>query len=184
VLDLETPQHLATHLLGRIVDIEDEDYDLLPEALGYLARYPLNEERLAQVRSISFGGGQKIYRFAWYFWGGGDDMFDVTDLGGIELCPNVKSVSATSMIDGLDIRQLTPLKSLGHLSTSTGFKSLEALRDLKSLKRLRLLDDRSYKEVTTLAHPTRALFESLKADGVAVWLIPKSWSAQRPPPFE
>jgi hypothetical protein len=184
VLDLGTPEDLASHVLGRDVDLEDEGYDLMPEVLEYLACYPLTKEMLAQVGSIRFDGGNKLYRFAWYFWGGAADTFEVSDMGGIELCPNVTSVSATSMIDRLDIRKLTPLARLTHLSISTAFDNLEALPDLKALKQLRLLDNKTYADVMRPAHPTRALFEQMKTGGVAVSVGPTSWKDDRPPPFE
>lgn len=183
-LDLGTPEDLASHVLQRDVDLEDEGYDLMPEVLEYLACYPLTKEMLAQVGSIGFGGGNKLYRFAWYFWGGTDDTFEVTDIGGVELCPNVTSVSATSMIDRLDIRKLTPLARLTHLSISTAFDNLEALLDMKALKQLRLLDNSTYADVMRPAHPTRALFEEMKTGGVTVRVGPTSWKGDRPPPFE
>ncbi|MEO9338639.1 hypothetical protein ABFT80_14455 [Mesorhizobium sp. SB112] len=183
-LNLGTPQDLASHVLQRDVDLEEEGYDLMPEVLDYLARYPLTEEMLAQVDSIRFDAGNKLYRFAWHYWGGADDTFDVSDMGGIDLCPNITSVSATSMIERTDIRKLSPLAHLTHLSISTAVDNLEALRDLKALKQLRLLDNRTYADAMTPAHPTRALFEEVKTGGVTVWLGPSSWTGDRPPPFE
>ncbi|WP_443726234.1 DUF6892 domain-containing protein [Rhizobium mongolense] len=102
-IDLGTPAQLASHVLGRAVDLEDEGYEIIPEAQDYLERYPLSDELLAAVEEIEFDGGGTAYRFAWYFWDGEDDVFDVKDLSGIELCRNLRSFSAISMIGNVDV---------------------------------------------------------------------------------
>ena len=67
VLDLGTPGTLAAHVLGRAVGLEEEGYEPVPGALDYLARYPLTDVLLAQVRSVVFDGGNAIYPFIQYF---------------------------------------------------------------------------------------------------------------------
>ena len=133
-LDLGTPEQLATHVLSRPVDLEKEGYELIPEALDYLARFPLSDDLLASVESMEFDGGATIYPFAWYFWGGEEDAFDIKDLSGIRFCPNLKSLSVISMIDKIDIRALVPLKWLEELSINVPSENLEALLELPSLK--------------------------------------------------
>jgi hypothetical protein len=66
-IDLGTPQQLASHVLGRRVDLEKDGYELIPEALDYLTRYPLSDVQLAAVEWIEFDGGAAIYPVAWYF---------------------------------------------------------------------------------------------------------------------
>ncbi|MEX2743782.1 DUF6892 domain-containing protein [Rhizobium mongolense] len=83
-IDRGTPAQLATHVLGRAVDLEDEGYEIFPAAQDYLERYPLTNELLAAVEEIEFDGGGTAYPFVWYFWDGEDDVFDVKDLSGIE----------------------------------------------------------------------------------------------------
>ncbi|APO67527.1 hypothetical protein IE4872_CH01907 [Rhizobium gallicum] len=69
-IDLGTPAQLASNVLGRAVDLEDEGYEIIPEAQDYLERYPLTDELLAAVEEIAFDDGGTAYRFAWYFWDG------------------------------------------------------------------------------------------------------------------
>jgi len=133
-LDLGTPEQLATHVLSRPVDLEKEGYELIPEALDYLARFPLSDDLLASVESMEFDGGATIYPFAWYFWGGEENAFNIKDLSGIRFCPNLKSLSVISMIDKIDIRALVPLKRLEELSINVPSENLEALLELPSLK--------------------------------------------------
>jgi len=116
--------------------------------------------------------------------GGADGSFEMSDVGGIELCPNVTSISATSMLARRDTRKPTPLARLTHLSISPAFDNLETLLDLKALKQLPLLDHGTYTDVITPGHPTRALFEAMKAGGVMVWVGLTSRKDDCPSPFE
>lgn len=183
-LDLGTPEDLATHVLGRPAGTQ-ERYEPIPEVLDYLARYPLTDELLAEVRSIRFDGGNAIYPFAYHEWSGEEDMFDVSGLAGIERCPGIVSLNAVSMIGRVDIRRLAPLPRLRDLSIGTDVETLDALRDLAALKRLRLVGNAVYDEVMTPGHPTRRLLEDLRARGVDVGVGPISWSGEgRPPLFK
>ncbi|MCQ1574308.1 hypothetical protein NFO65_26635 [Neorhizobium galegae] len=183
-IDLGSPEQLATHVLGRAVNLEDEGYEIIPEARDYLERYPLTDERLAAVEEIEFDGGGTVYEYAWYFWDGEDDVFDVKDLSGIELCRNLKSFSAISMIGEVDVRTFLPFPKLESLHLSTGMNHIEALLDLPALKEVRLLNDEIYKEVTTAGTPTRRIFQTLKDRGVRVWVHWVSATEPTPHAFE
>ncbi|MER0240319.1 hypothetical protein [Fulvimarina sp. MAC8] len=183
-IDLGRPEDLAAHVMERPVDIEEEGYDPIDEVSDYLARYPLSAGLLDQVESIVFAGGNEIYRYPYYFWDGEDDMFDVSDLDGIEHCRNLRSLMATSMIDKLDIRQLASLSKLEYVSISTAFNNLGALSELSGLKRLRLLGDEVYAQAMTPEHPTGILLQQLKTRGVAVYVSPMSWHGERPSPYQ
>jgi hypothetical protein len=135
MLDLGTPQQLASHILDRPVDLEDEGYDLIPEALDYLLRYPLTAEQLAAVDWIQFDGGEEIYSYAWYFWGGGGSAFDIHDTSDLHRCPNLKGVSVIAMTDRFDLRTLVPLHRLEWVSINVPADHLEALLEIPSLKR-------------------------------------------------
>lgn len=183
-LDLGRPEDLVAHVLKRPVDLEEEGYAPIDEVIDYLARYPLPASLLDQVKSIVLDGGNEIYSYPYYFWGGDDDMFDVSSLGGIEHCRNLKSLEAISMIDRLDIQQLAPLSKLEYLSISTSFDNLGALSNLEGLQRLRLLDDEVYAQAMTPGHPTRIQFEQLKARGIVVYVSPMTWQGERPTPYQ
>ncbi|WP_246622819.1 DUF7256 domain-containing protein [Rhizobium laguerreae] len=183
-IDLGTPAQLATHVLGRAVDLEDEGYEIIPEAQAYLERYPLTDELLAAVEEIEFDGGGTAYEFAWYFWDGEDDVFDVKELTGIELCRNLRSFSAISMIGNVDVRALLSLRKLEYLRLNTGIDHIEALLDLPRLKEVRVLDNGTYDEVTTPGTPARRTFDTLKDRGVRVWVHWASATEPTPPAFE
>ncbi|MBB4273614.1 DUF7256 domain-containing protein [Rhizobium mongolense] len=158
-LDLGTPQQLASHVLGRTVDLEKDGDELIPEALDYLTRYPLSDEQLAAVERIEFDGSGAIYPFAWYFWGGEEGVFDVRDISGIRFCPNLKSISVNSMIDKVDIRALVPLKTLQRVSINVPSENIEALLDLPSLRTAGRFPPNPV---------TREIFEELARRGVQV----------------
>ena len=104
IVDLGTPQQLAAYVLGRSVDLEEEGYEPIPKARDYLACYPLTDDLLAQVEGLVFDGGNEICRYIQYFWDGEDDYFDIHDISGIELCPNLASLNVISMTGAIDIR--------------------------------------------------------------------------------
>ncbi|WP_244471314.1 DUF7256 domain-containing protein [Rhizobium ecuadorense] len=183
-IDLGTPGQLAAHVLGRAVDLEDEGYEIIPQARDYLERYPLTDDLLATVEEIEFDGGGTVYEYAWYFWDGEDDVFDVKDLSGIELCRNLKRFSAISMIGNVDVRTLVSFPKLEHLRLSTGIDHIEGLLDLPRLKEVRVLDDGVYNEVATAGTPTRRIFDTLKDRGVRVWVHWMSATEPTPPAFE
>ncbi|WP_249123504.1 MULTISPECIES: hypothetical protein [unclassified Bradyrhizobium] len=184
-IDLGTPQQLAAHALGRPVDLDDEGYALIPQARDYLARYPLTEDLLAAVERLEFDGGATIYPYVQYFWDGEDDTFTIGDIAGIEKCPNLTELRIISMIDGIDARQLVPLRRLARLSCDTGVTHLEALLDLPSLKEIRMMSNSLYAEVSAAGHSTRRVFDTLKSRGVRVWVHWVSHTGPgHPPPFE
>lgn len=184
IVDLGTPQQLATHVLGRPVDLEEEGYDLIPEALDYLTRYPIAEELLAAVEEIELDGGDTVYPFAWYFWGGEEAVFDVTNLSGLDRCVNLKSFFASSMIGSVDMRDLVALKKLESIHVSVEIENIEALLDMSSLKYVRVVSDLLFRDVTTLGTPARRVFDTLKARGVRVLVRWATTSNPSLPAFE
>nr|WP_250811520.1 hypothetical protein [Neorhizobium tomejilense] len=158
-IDLGSPEELASHVLGRPVDLEKEGYERIPEALDYLSRYPLTDELLASVEWIEFDGGAVIYPYVWYFWGGEESAFDIKDLSGIRFCRNLKFISVISMIDTVDIRDLAPLTKLERVSINVPSENLEALLDLPSLRQAGRFSG---------APAARGVLETLKQRGVQV----------------
>ncbi|WP_448726740.1 DUF7256 domain-containing protein [Agrobacterium rosae] len=136
MLDIGTPEQLATHVLGRPVDLEQDGYELIPQALNYLVRYPLSEEQLAAVDWVQFDGGEEIYPYAWYFWGGEEGAFDIHDTSDIHHCVNLRGISVISMIDRFDLRTLVPLQKLEWISIDVPSDNLSALLDMPSLKKV------------------------------------------------
>lgn len=183
-IDLGTPEELASHALGRAFDLYEEGDDPVPEAMEYLARYPLTEDLLGEVRALTFDGGEEIYRYVWYFWSGETEMFDVSSLEGLARCRNLERIEVISMLERFDIAALRGLDKLEKVSISTEFENLGALRDLPGLKALRMVDNATYEQANTPGHPTRKLFDELRARGVALHVIPSAWRGPRPAPFE
>ncbi len=182
-ITLGQPPTLAEHLLGRRFDVGTEGFRPVPEVLDYLARYPLDLEKLAALESLNLDGGSMIYHQIWHFWHGEDDTFDIVSLDGIEHCPNLRELGVASMLSPVDISLLTSLRQLADLYIGTNISNIAALRHLPSLQSVRILDDEIYTEVTTPGHPTRHLMEELKRAGITVWVHWVSHDDQ-PPAFE
>lgn len=159
MLDLGTPEQLASHVLARPVDLEQDGYELIPQALDYLVRYPLTAEQLASVDWVQFDGGEEIYPYAWYFWGGEEGVFDIHDTSDLHHCVNLKGIAVTSMIDSVDLRTLASLPKLEWIHIYVPTQNLEALLDMPSLKRVRRL---------RVNDDTKAILEKLEQRGIEV----------------
>lgn len=113
-LDLGEPAEFAAHVLGREVDLEEEGYDYFPELHDALACYPLPPELLAEVTMLSIDASLPVYEFAWRFWDGKSDEFDITSLVDIEHCPNIRHFKIISLVNTI---ALSPLLKLPKLET-------------------------------------------------------------------
>ncbi|WP_296085121.1 hypothetical protein [uncultured Agrobacterium sp.] len=160
LLDLGTPEQLASHVLGRQVDLEQDGYDLIPQALDYLVRYPLTPELLDAVDRVQIDGGEEIYPYAWYFWGGEETVFDVRDTSDIGLCVNLKAIFVTSMIDSFDLQTLVPLHKLEWIDINVPAENIKALLDIRSLKKV---------EGLSRDADNRDVVEKLKSNGVQIY---------------
>lgn len=64
------------------------------------------------MTSLTFDGGNDIYKFIHFLWTGETDEFDVTSLEGVDLCRNVERIHAAALLYADD---LTPLLGLPKL---------------------------------------------------------------------
>ena len=183
LIRLGRPPQLTEHVLSRMFDIEREGYRPVPEVLDYLARYPLDRQTLAALRTLEIDGGSSIYHHIWHFWHGEDDTFDVRSLDGIENCPNIQEISIASMLSSVDVSLFRPLQHLANLYLGVSVDNISAMLDMPALKSVRILNDKVYAEVTTVGHPTRLTMDKLKQAGVRVWVHWVSHQDQ-PPAFE
>jgi len=137
-LNLGDQQLLAEKILKRAVDYEAEGVQFMPQVYQYLIDYPLSESDLASVKEINLDGGNDIYAYPFFFWGGESNIFDVQSLKDIVLCPNLEYLSITSMLESGDLSYLANLKKLQtiELSPTPEFHKLEALLELPELKEL------------------------------------------------
>ena len=143
-IDLDTPDALAKHVLGRDVDLEEEGYEPIQAVYDYLVRYPLTQDNLLSLDALAFDGGNSAYQFVWYLWDGEDDYFSIQSLEGIGACANIRSIADSGiLVEGIDLRPLGELPNLEHLSLN--FKRYgheEALTSFTSLRALDCFSDR------------------------------------------
>ena len=179
-INLGTPEELAEHVLQRMVDLEDEGYDLIPEAYEYLTRYPLTPELLAKVRSLSIGVPVRIFRYAWYFRYGREEEFRVRSLHGIEQCINLERIDVS--LDDFDFRRLLAFPRLRRIEVEGDLRNLDALLQMPALRQVALRGNEIYNDVMKPGHPSRLIMEKLKARGVRVWVHWMSWPGSPGPP--
>jgi hypothetical protein len=139
-LDLSSYDDLASFVLKRPVDLEKEGYELIPAAYDYLTRYPLTDDDLALVETITFDGGNDIYPYCYRFWSGETKEFDIKSVEGIIRCVNLRSIASIAVIDKLDVAHLVGLAKLEELQLSTGFVNAPRLLDLPALKKLTIYE--------------------------------------------
>jgi len=135
-IDLAEPQDLADFVLPRHIDLGRDGYHFIPEAYDYLVRYPLTDADLAQVDTISFDGGAKIYRYCFYYWGWGTE-FDIDSLEGIARCANLRVFRYPTLLVRLDLDHLAGLARLAEIELPAAeCRHPERLLDLPALKTL------------------------------------------------
>jgi len=135
-LDLAGYQDLASHVLNRPIDLEQEGYKLLPQAYDYLVRYPLTDADLSLVESIVFDGGNAIYPYCYRFWHGETTEFDVKSIDGVARCENVRRILCIALIETLDVAQLVGLQKLEEINLPERCLNPQRLLDLPALKKL------------------------------------------------
>lgn len=78
----------------REIDIDDEGYEIIPEAKKWFKDYEIPTRYAEMVTELLWDGGLKVFSQIWPFWDGEDDTFDVKRLTEEEVSqfPNLKKV--------------------------------------------------------------------------------------------
>lgn len=82
------------HHTARIIDIESEGYDMIPEVRAYFEQLPIPQALLQDIESLTADGGDDIYSQISPLWGGEDDFYLVKSAKDAKLLPNLKSVAS------------------------------------------------------------------------------------------
>lgn len=77
----------------RRIDINEEGYDIIPEALEYFKNLEIPAELLLNVTKIYQDGGNDIYMQICPLWNGEDDQFNIKNTDDIVLLPNLKKMT-------------------------------------------------------------------------------------------
>lgn len=76
----------------RKIDIEEEGYAMIPEAVEYFRNLPVSEELAGKVTELYQDGGNDIYGEIFPFWDGEDDTFDIKSYEDVKHFPNLKKM--------------------------------------------------------------------------------------------
>ena len=96
----------AETFTGRKIDIDEEGYDIIPEALCYFKNLEIPEELLATITEIYQDGGDDIYMNICPFWDGEDNQFNIQSTEDVALLPNLKKMTVFYDGDGRIIKEL------------------------------------------------------------------------------
>jgi hypothetical protein len=158
VINLGEPAELAQFVMGAPFDLEKNGYDLLVPAYDFLSKIPLTAAQLDTVISLNFDGGNEIYRYAYYHWGGETDDFEVHSFDGIAALGSLTAISIEGCCRVRDLSQLIG-SQVRELQLALGkYSQTEVLLTLSNLAELSVFDD-------TL---TTAMTAALEAKGVSI----------------
>ena len=133
-----------------------DGYELSPKAYDYLRRYPLTEQHTAAITDLYFDGGLDIYRYAYPFWGGETEDFDIQNLVDVSLLPNLQTFGFSAMLNSTDLSPLAGHPNLETLELGlTGtWRNFEVVEGLPKLRYLQVfghdLDDSSEASISRL----------------------------------
>lgn len=77
----------------RLIDIEEEGYEIIPEIKKYFENLEISPDLLSQIEEIYQDGGNEIYLQVVRFWDGEDDLFNITATDDLKLLPNLKKIT-------------------------------------------------------------------------------------------
>ena len=77
----------------RKIDVEENGYNIIPEALNYFKNYPIDKSHAGLITEIFQDGGNEIYMNICPFWDGEDDIFNIKSAEDAVQFPNLKKVT-------------------------------------------------------------------------------------------
>lgn len=78
----------------RKIDIEEEGYQKIPEAITYFKELAIPMELLIDIIELIPDGGDEIHSQIIPFWDGEDEQFDVLSIADIDYLPNLKRTNS------------------------------------------------------------------------------------------
>ncbi|MCT4615591.1 MAG: hypothetical protein N4A49_12035 [Marinifilaceae bacterium] len=77
----------------REIDIEEEGYDFIPEALEYFKELEIDSKYAADIVDLCQDGANDVYSNIIPLWDGEDDSFDIKYYDDVDLFPNLKELT-------------------------------------------------------------------------------------------
>lgn len=140
LINLGDRQQLTDFVYRQPTDTADLPFGLVQPVLDYLSHYPLTDDLLARLTSVSVDFSDDIYCYCFNYWDGEGQEFDVSSLTGIGHCINLETLYLTCGCDGVSLTPLQTLKKLRHIYTDglafTDYEILLALPQLESVNGL------------------------------------------------
>ena len=86
-------EEFASRYKGREIDLEEESYAIIPEALYYFEDLEIPTHLLKEVDEIYQEGGNEIYLEIYPYRDGEDDIFNIKSTEDLKLVPNLESMT-------------------------------------------------------------------------------------------
>lgn len=83
----------AQNYKARKIDIEEEGYSPINEAIDYFRNLEIPMDLLIDIRELKSDGGDEIYRQIIPFWDGEDEQFNVKSIADIQYLPNLRATN-------------------------------------------------------------------------------------------
>ena len=77
----------------RKIDIDEEGYEIIPEALEYFEKLDIPLELLTNISEMYQDGGNEIYMQICPFWDGENNQYNITNTKDVSLLPNLKKMT-------------------------------------------------------------------------------------------
>lgn len=94
---------------ARVIDLEEEGYDLIPEVTAYFEKLEIDKKFAEEITEI-YQLGSDIYLNMINFWDGEDEVFNINTFTDVEQFPNLKSMT---LFYDIELKELEYLKSRG-----------------------------------------------------------------------
>jgi hypothetical protein len=94
-------REFARHYQGRIIDIETEGYNPIPEVTQYFRDLPVPKRLAPLVTRLLVDGGNEIYANLLVYGDGDEDYWDIASVADIVQFPNLKEAEIVYIKDGL-----------------------------------------------------------------------------------
>ncbi len=77
----------------RIIDLDEEGYDIIPEVKAYFESLQINEKYVSEITELYQDGGSDVYMNMIPFWDGENSIFNIVTATDAKKFPNLKKIS-------------------------------------------------------------------------------------------
>ena len=136
----------------------------------YFQSIDLLSQPLENIDALDWSASSNVIHYIWQQWDGEDEYVDLESLEGIEICPNIKSITVEYL---WRVTNLSPLSKLKKIESIVIWSPpADPIESLSPLLKIENLKDICFEGVRFENHEeTEQVIEQLKEKGVQVDII-------------